>query len=361
MLIALARSLSKIGARCVIAVFEDSRCAHVEVADEARRQGLEVELVPCNGRWDCRVVGRICGVLERHHAAVLHTHGYKADAYGFAASRLFPTALVSTCHNWPSPVPIMRAYAALDRLLLRGFDKVAAASDPVAGVLRRSGIRGAVAVPNGVELERFSSATTTGCDGLPRGCDRLVGFVGRLVPEKGGEPLLHAARKVLAARPRTGFIFAGDGPSRSDWTALAGELGISANVVFAGVCKDMPGLYAALDLVVLPSLVEAMPMCLLEALAAGRPVIATRVGSVPKVVLPGLTGLLLEPGDVLGLAGAILRLLGDPNLARLLAEQGRAHVAQHFSAERMAAVYFGMYQQALRDRPHHREWQWSNS
>jgi glycosyltransferase involved in cell wall biosynthesis len=121
-------------------------------------------------------------------------------------------------------------------------------------------------------------------------------------------------------------------------------------VVFAGVRDDMPGVYASLDMVVLPSLVESMPMCLLEAMAAGKPVIATRVGAVPKLITSEQNGLLLEPGKVDELVAAILRLLGDAELASTLGKNGRVRVAQHFSAEAMARVYIRQYEQVLASR-----------
>jgi glycosyltransferase involved in cell wall biosynthesis len=100
----------------------------------------------------------------------------------------------------------------------------------------------------------------------------------------------------------------------------------------------------------LPSLIEAMPMCLLEAMAAGKPVIATRVGAVPKLILSEQTGLLLEPGDVNALVEAILRLLGDPQIASQLGESGRTHALKHFSAEAMARSYIEQFEQVLASR-----------
>ena len=178
----------------------------------------------------------------------------------------------------------------------------------------------------------------------------LVGFVGRLVPEKGGALLMRAAQQVLAVYPNAMFVLVGEGPAHQEWKALAGELGIGKQVVFAGVRDDMSEVYASFDIAVLPSLIEALPMCLLEAMAAGKPVIATRVGAVPRLVVDVQTGLLLEPGDLNALATAIIRLLGNPDLACQLGQNGRAHVAQHFSAEAMAKSYIGMYEQVLVSR-----------
>jgi glycosyltransferase involved in cell wall biosynthesis len=352
MLVALARNLSLLGCRSIVGVFCDSRFHHTEVGEQARRQGLVVEIVECNGRWDWNTVAEIRKLLVKHNVDVLHPHGYKSDLYSWAATWPNRVALLATSHNWPSKLVTMRAYATLDRLILRRFDKVIAVSEVVSDILRRSGVAPdqVSTIPNGVDIERFNGARSTLRNEIASRDHSLVGFVGRLVPDKGGELLLHAARRVLAVHPKTTFVFVGEGPSRKEWETLATQLGIGPHVVFAGVRDDMPGVYASLDMVVLPSLVESMPMCLLEAMAAGKPVIATRVGAIPKLVISDQTGLLIEPADVNGLSAAIRRLLADPELACRLGESGRSHVSQKFSAEVMAKSYLAQYYQVLERR-----------
>lgn len=353
MLVTLARNLAQQDCRCIVAVFRDSRVPHTEVATEAEGQGLPVEIIPCNGRWDWNAVVRIRELLVKHDVHVLHPHGYKADLYGYVAAWPNRVALVSTAHNWPSPLLQMRAYAALDRLVLRRFDRVIAISDVIAGVLQSSGIqpRKIETILNGVEIERFQGAAPSLRDGIQsKPQQQLVGFVGRLVKDKGGEILLKAAQKVLAVHLDTTFVFVGDGPSRKELEEFAMRLGIRERVSFVGVRNDMPGVYASFDVVVLPSLVESVPMCLLEAMAASKPVIATRVGAVPKIIIPEETGLLLQPGDVEGLAAAISRLLTDAALARRLGENGCEHVRQHFSATSMAKAYLQTYAGVLASR-----------
>ncbi len=353
MLVTLARNVTRQGCRCVVAVFRDSRVPHTEVATEAERQGLSVELVPCRGRWDWTAVSRIRALLTKHDIHVLHTHGYKADIYGYAATWPHRTALVGTAHNWPSQQLHMRVYAALDRLVLRGFDRVIAISDVIAAVLQRSGVqtKKIETILNGVDVERFHNAVPSLRNGIPfTAQDRLVGFIGRLIHDKGAHLLLKAAQKVLAVRLDTKFVFVGDGPARGELEELATHLEIRDRVYFAGVRDDMPAVYSSLEMVVLPSLVESVPMCLLEAMAASKPVIATRVGAVPRMVVPEQTGLLLPPGDTEGLAGAILWLLENTALARQLGENGCARVRHHFSATVMAAAYVRVYEQVLTDR-----------
>ena len=351
MLLALARALPALGCGSIVGVFRDARACHGELETRAAQLGLQVETVPCAGRWDWKTVGRVRELVEAHGVDVLHTHGYKADVYGYAAAWPNRVALVATCHNWPSRLPSMRAYAAIDRLALRHFDRVATASGPVAEILSRWKVPAhkLKTIPNGVDMEPFREAAPSLRRELGAGGERLVGCVGRLVPDKGGALLLSAAQAVLAVFPNAKFVFAGDGEARAEWEALAVRLGIASKVVFAGRREDMPAVYASLDIVVLPSFQEAMPMCLLEALAAARPVVATTVGAIPKVIVPGVTGLLCEPGDAHGLSMAILRLLRDPELGRALGNHGRAHVARSFAAEVVGRSYIDLYQEAFDD------------
>lgn len=349
MLVALARNLSQLSCRCIVAVFCDSRFHHTEVGEHAQRQGLTVEIVPCNGKWDWSTVAEIRKLLVKHNVDLLHAHGYKSDFYAYLAAWPKRVALLATSHNWPSKLLTMRAYAALDRLVLRRFDKVIVVSGVVSDTLRRWGVAPdkISTIFNGVDIERFNGARPTLRSEIAPEDHSLVGFVGRLVPDKGGEFLLRAAAHVLAIHPKTTFVLVGEGPSRKEWETRATQLGIGHHVVFAGVRDDMPGVYASLDMVVLPSLIESMPMCLLEAMAAGKPVIATRVGAVPRLIIPEHTGLLVDPADVNGLATAIVRLLADPELARRLGENGRSNAAQHFSARAMAENYISVYEQVV--------------
>jgi glycosyltransferase involved in cell wall biosynthesis len=347
MLVNLATALSNLGCRCVVGVFCDSRFQHTEVGDGAKAEGLTVELVPCAGRLDMRAVKQIRGLIAKYDVDVLHTHGYKADLYGYVSQRSSRVALVATCHNWPSRAWSMRVYASLDRLALRKFDRVVAISDPLFEILIGSGVEaGRVQmIANGVEIDRFRDAKPTLRDELALGDDALVGFVGRLVPGKGGEVLLRAAQQVLRVSPSTKFVFVGDGPSRHAWESLAKELGISDQAVFAGVRSDMPGVYSSFQLLALPSLSEAMPMCVLEAMAAGKPVVASKVGAIPKMVDPGQTGLLVDPGDIDGLSDAIIKILKDRELARQMGKNGSTRARQLFSADAMAREYEDLYRQ----------------
>jgi glycosyltransferase involved in cell wall biosynthesis len=341
-LVELALQTSHLGHRAVIGAFHDERNPHTEVVGQAHQAGLPAETVRCRGRWDNRVAFTVASLMRHHQADVLHTHGYKADVYGYLAARNSSVMLTSTCHNWPSRRLSMRLYAAVDRRLLREFHRVAAVSASVADKLLRSGFprERLEVIPNGINFERFAVARR---GSAPRNSRRRVGFVGRFVDAKGGASLLRAARTVLQRHPETEFIFAGDGPKRSEWEDLAVQSGIASNVRFLGVRNNMPEVYASLDMFVLPSGEEATPLCLLEAMAAGVPVIATPVGGVPTIIPSSDVGLLVEPGNEAALAEALLRMLGDPALASRIAANGQRRVSQEFSSAKMAQRYLELY------------------
>jgi glycosyltransferase involved in cell wall biosynthesis len=349
MLLTLAQNLCQVGCQCLVAVFFDPRSPHPEVAERARQRGLTVEMLKCRGKLDWSTVRQLRALLVKHKVDVVNPHGYKADLYAYAAVRRAHVALVATVHNWPSRRLNMRAYAVLDRFVLKSFDKVIGVSEVPSNILRRSRVapNKIAVIPNGVDVERFDLAAPSlrkqvALEGVP-----LVGFVGRLVPDKGGQILLRAAQHVLTTRPKTKFLFVGEGPSRKQWEALATELGIEKQVVFVGAQHDMPGVYSSLDLVVLPSFIESFPMCLLEAMAAGKPVISTRVGAVAQLITSDEIGLLVEPGDVQALSAAILRVLENHELAFRLGKNARKHIARNFSADSMAKNYLWHFNHVL--------------
>jgi glycosyltransferase involved in cell wall biosynthesis len=170
-----------------------------------------------------------------------------------------------------------------------------------------------------------------------------VGYVGRLSPEKGVDRLLQAAALVLARRPNTKFILAGSGPEDARLKRMAETLGLTKNVTFLSQVDEVSEVYASLDMVVLPSLTEGLPLMVLEALAAKRAVVATNVGAVPQVIIDGETGLLVAPGDVNALAAGIERLMEDSSLRNRLASRGHSLVAQSYSVNVMTAGYLALY------------------
>jgi len=348
--VSLAKSLEQQNCHSIIGVFHNERQRNEELARQAEKRGLTVERIQCRGRWDRQSIRAIRETLRSRNIDLLHTHGYKADIYGYLAARGLRIPIVGTCHLWTRETPAVRFYDFLSSLFLRRFDRVVGVSEAIAESLRRSGIRQSKisVIDNGIDLSVFSGARATLAAEIGKRQRLLVGTVGRLVEQKGLVYFLQAAREVLLEFPDALFVVVGDGPDREKLERHAGELGIQQSVVFTGKYIDMPGAYASLDVFVLASIDEGMPMAVLEALASSRPVVATRVGAVPRLILPEKTGLLVEPRDVHALKTAILRLLRDPALRSELGHAGEALVRRGHSQEQMARNYLNVYEQLAR-------------
>jgi glycosyltransferase involved in cell wall biosynthesis len=174
----------------------------------------------------------------------------------------------------------------------------------------------------------------------------IVLTVARLDEQKGHRYLLEAAAQV----PEAQFVLAGDGPLRASLEAQARSLGVEERVKFLGYRTDIADLLAGCDVFVLPSLYEGLPLSILEAMSAGKPVIATHIGGTDEAVIAGETGLLVPPANPTALATAIRSVLTDRPLAQRLASAGRARVEQEFSAAKMVQQVIAVYDELLAKR-----------
>jgi glycosyltransferase involved in cell wall biosynthesis len=349
-LLNLSLELQRTGHACVVGVFDNAGHMSTEVGDRAEMAGLAVHRIPCEGRFDWQTVREVRKIIEGDGIDLVHAHGYKADFYALFAARMADVPVTATCHNWLGESQSMRAYARLDRYLLRFFNGVAAVSRSVAEQVGHAGTRHKVhVIPNGVPTHGGGIESKLADQIRVR--DRIVvGTVGRLSAEKGASVLIEAASKLCSDFPRAFFVVVGDGPLRSSLEARVCELGLTGQFLFVGERSDLNQIYRSFDVYVLPSFQEGMPMALLEAMAAGLPVVATKVGGVPDVVCDGSVGTLVEPGDPNALARGIRDLLSDQIRRELLGSNGRRRVEEQFSAAVMARSYVELYQEALLGR-----------
>ena len=337
------------GCRNTLALFYNLRQPSLELYQRARRSGLSVRMVRCRGRADWRALREIRQCIRADSADLVHTHGYKADLYGYLAAHREGKPVIATCHNWVGGTAALGIYNRLDRMVLRKFSAIAAVSGDVAQSLLASGIAaGRIrTIANGIRVEAFAGAQPASFPGIQVSCGKLIGMVARLDFQKGFEYLLLAVRELSRSFAGIKVMIAGEGPDRAAIQSMVRNFGLQSQVLLVGKRNDMPAVYAAMDIFVLPSLNEGLPMTVLEAMASARPVIATRVGAVPSVVRDGETGLLVEPRDVAGLAKAISKLLADPDLGRRLGARAREWVRQNYTSDAMAQKYQQMYEEVL--------------
>jgi glycosyltransferase involved in cell wall biosynthesis len=350
MLLNLIGNDESTGSQNLLAVIYNHHHPNTELYDRAIERGIKAQLVRYQGRIDRQGFREIRRLVREHD--IIHTHGYKADLYGYGAARLEGKPIVATCHNWLAGGAMLAAYNFLDRIALKRFDAVSAVSQTIAERLVSLGVsrERLTVISNGIDVRAFEAASSASQPEAQARNEQVIGIVARLDLQKGFECLLNALAMLRDSFPEVRLVIAGEGPDRAKIEQMVSRRKLGGVVTIAGQQTDMPAVYAAIDIFVLPSLNEGLPMTLLEAMAASKPIVATRVGAVPSVITDGETGLLVEPADEPGLTKALAQLLANPELRRRLAEKARAHVEQHYTAAAMSRKYLAMYREVLARR-----------
>ena len=312
--------------------------------------GFGARVVPLDGALDPASLVRLTRVLREERVDVLHTHAhFSLNVLGRLAGRLAGARVVAHMHIanvFRAGGAARRAQVALDNATARLCAAIVAVSEATRDSLLAQGYpAGVVVVRNGVAPSPHVKPVRP--SGVAEGAPLLL-HVGRLAPVKGQRELIEALARL--DRADAVAVLAGEdleagGAYRRQLEALADRLGVGARVVFTGYREDVPALLAGADVFVLPSHDEGLPLTVLEAMAAGKPVVATAVGGTSEAVVEAVTGVLVPVGDVDALAGALDALLADPKLARALGVAGRRRVTERFSeqetAERVLALYDG--------------------
>jgi glycosyltransferase involved in cell wall biosynthesis len=329
--------------------------------DLARARGVTPVIIPgmvgeatLNQR-DLKALIALCRLLRRERPHIVHTHTAKAGVLGRVAARLAGVPVVvhtfhgHVLHGYYSPLKnwlLRRAERGLGLL----SDRLITVSEQVKRDLVRYYVADAekiTVIPLGLDLEPFlASAGLRGKLrrelGMSNG-EALVGIVGRIFPIKNHRLFLDAAAHVAAAVDSVRFLVVGDGVLRPAMEDYARALGIAHRVVFTGWRRDLPSIYPDLDVLVVSSNNEGTPVSAIEAMAAGCPVVATRVGGLPDLIEDGETGCLVPPRDAAGLAASIVRVLRDRKMARSLGQAAQAIVARRFTVERLCRDVEDLY------------------
>ena len=328
----------------------------------ARRYGARLELLPSlspeiDPAADARSLRALARIVRSFGPHIVHTHTAKAGALGRTATLLAaPRPRPLIVHTYHGHVlegyfgpAVTAGYRAIERGLGRFSDRLVGVSQATVDDLVRLRVAAPerfTIVPLGLELERFLSLgpPPERSDG-----DVVALYAGRLVPIKRVDVLLRAVARARAGGARVRLVVLGDGELRPELEALARELGIDAHVSFLGYRDDVVPHLAEADMAVLSSANEGTPVALIEAAAAGRPLVGTRVGGVADVVTPG-TGVLVESGDVEGLGAALAELAADAALRLDIGSRAREHVRASYGSARLLADVDRLYRELLATR-----------
>jgi L-malate glycosyltransferase len=344
--------------RLNVVLFNEGR-----LANELRQLEIDVAVIDEMRHSASDIVLFLTHVLIERRIDLVHTHRYKDTVLGtFAAKLAGVPHVVRTMHGLREPMTGWNrikfgAYEMLDKAMLRWCgDRVIAVSNRMAGALISNGHPSSLVttIHNGIDLRRSTSRRSP--DDVKRelgleGASIVIGSAARLDPVKGHDTLLRAARLILDREPGARFAIAGDGPLDHDLKALAAQLGVDGACRFLGARDDINDVMSAIDLFVLPSLNEGMPMAVLEAMAAAKPVVASKVGGLPEVIRHRESGVLVPPSDARALAAACLELARDRHWAARIGAEGRRTVEAEFSRERNGQALVDVYRAVAKRSP----------
>jgi glycosyltransferase involved in cell wall biosynthesis len=317
-----------------------------EMEERFRDAGIETRVIAAREGHglDFRAIFRLIRTLRRDGVHVLHCHNRASHIYGaFAAKLAGIPVVICTRHAAPTIYATRGRPVPLERLAIPMTDWFAAVTREVLDTAMRYGrlpAKRSSVIPNGVDLSRFES------DGdAPPETDLIC--VARLSPEKRHDLLLAALRRLGDLGLRPTLTLAGDGPARPSIEARVREFGLSGQVRLLGTRKDIPELLRSAGTFVLASDTEGLPITIIEAMAAGKPVVATRVGGVPDVVRDGETGFLVPPDDVERLARALERVLRDDAMRGEMGRAGRLVARDDFDIAETVLRYEALYLRLL--------------
>jgi glycosyltransferase involved in cell wall biosynthesis len=336
----------------VLGLFLRRPAVTTQAIKEALRRGFCVATLIEKRQYDPWLIPQAWRVVCEHKATLLQSHGYKPAVLAWCLKGFTGLPWVAFAHGYTSENFRMALYNRLDRWLMRRADRVVAVSEATALMLLNVGVLGdKIRVihnaidPEDHQLEVSGTEFRRQCGAGPG--NLFIGVIGRLSPEKGQAVFLQAFEEVVRTVPQARAVLVGEGQELKRLRASVRTAGLDSRITFAGYQEDMSSVYAALDLVVIPSLSEGLPNVLLEAFLHGKAVIATKVGGIPEVMQDGLSKFLVPAGDSKAMAEAIVQVLRDPLLRTELGEAGARRVREAFSPSQRTKRITDLYNELV--------------
>ena len=341
-ILALIKHLDATKIESWVATVRDEVSLKAPLCLEAEKLGFPTKIFECNGRYDFSSVSRLRKFILENDIDIIHTHHYKTDLIGLLATKGTKCKIVSTPHGWSTHKDFkLWCYEILARCIFPLFDAVVPLSEDIYRPLHNIPVlkNKLHLIKNGVDISEIDDVTTINPE-IQKWKDRntfLIGCIGRLIPSKGLDILLEAAAQLTSLDWR--LIFIGEGLQRNELEQIAKQLKISDRVDFLGVRTDRLSFLKGFDVFALPSKSEGIPRCLMEALAAQIPVVASDIPGCRDLITTNQTGLLFPPNRPDELAKQITKLAWDQELQKRLKQNGRQLIIEKFSATRMTEKY----------------------
>ncbi len=325
------------------------------LAANLRNSGIEPHIISESENGFRRIVRLAVAYAEKNRIDIAHSHRYKENVLAAILKRRgLVKHLVQTVHGAGEPFSGLallksRVFSALnDYFTRRYFDRIVTVSEDLERRLSdKFPSSKLLTIHNAIDPAKLSvkrSCRETRAEfGVPDD-HLLIGSAGRMVPVKGYDRFIQMARAIREKSPKTGFILVGDGPQKGALMSLAKDLGLGDAIVFTGFRDDVYDIINCLDIFVISSLHEGIPMVLLEAMAFGKPVVATAVGGIGEVIEKEISGLLVPADNPPALAEACLRLLENSELRRSLSQQSRLRIDHEFCINSLRRRMIELYE-----------------
>jgi len=337
-----------------IVVIHNRYNPQTELLNAATALDIPVHEIISRRQLDWSAVKQLREILVREKVNIIHSHNYKSDIFAWLAQRNIQTKFCITSHGWTSENLKVLFYEEIDRTVMNQSNAVVCVSKTLYLRNIKHGVRThkILTIPNGIDIEHFSRRHTGKDDpSLHQYKDKfVVGLAGRMSPEKGHNVLMKSARIIVKKNPQVLFLLVGGGVLENELKNIARDNDMDKYFIFLGHQKDIKKFYRTIDILVMPSHREGLPMTLLEAMAMEVPVIASAVGDIPELIKNKKNGVLVAPGDEDALAAEIIELMNHKERRDIYAQISRKIVESHYSAIEMCSKYIDLYQKIIRSR-----------
>jgi glycosyltransferase involved in cell wall biosynthesis len=345
----------------VVVYIRDKADNEFQIGQQARARGLTYYEIEEQGKFQFRVIKAIREIILGHDINLVHSHDYKSNLYAYLATRWLGShsvALMSTAHAWVILGFRGNCYRRLDLYLMKKFDHLFAVSHATKSEMVTEGIcpKKISVIHNGIDVDAWSKDRAQATLRTEYKLDQsfpIIGFVGRVMPEKDLATWLRSVALVSEKFTDVRFVLVGEGRddmTRAELESLANDLGITDRLIWTGFRSDLLSVYASFDVFLLTSVREGLPNSILEAMAMELPVVTSDVAGAKELVVDGDTGFVRPMGDYRGLGNALLAILENDNLRLQMGKSGRSRVESKFSFNGRLSRVESLYEQIVQKK-----------
>jgi glycosyltransferase involved in cell wall biosynthesis len=347
----LCLGLRDAGIKTVIGCFLDPGVTESALGTMAEAKGIPVRYIHFKTNFDMEPLKNIREIVVAENIGLIHSHGYKPSFYCLANRMMRKVPYMITDHLQSFETWQLRLYYLIDKISMLFAEHIVAVSSPIAKKLAAwKMLRAKVTViNNGIDVRKYQQAdaqndkTELRCAlGLKKD-SRLIGTIGRLCLQKSQDTFIAAASIAAQKNPNLEFMIVGEGERRTHLEEQITALNLGDKIHLTGFRKDVLDILKLMDVFVLTSLDEGLPIVVLEAMSLGVPIISTPVGEIPHILQDKDSGVLVEPGNARGFAEAIQLLVDDQKLCSILAQNAKARVENEYSLVSMTNAYISLY------------------